>query len=78
MSETCKHGRIRCAECVYVEELEERVLFNDEELEVIRELLSAISCGYDRKTWYFGCCEANPIIEKIDAYFTKQKDDANE
>jgi hypothetical protein len=57
-----------------INRLEERALFNDEELEVIRELLSAMSCGYERETWYFGCCEANPIIEKIDAYFAKRKE----
>lgn len=68
-----RHGRIRCGECAYIEELEERALFNDEELEIIRELLSAIACGYKRETYYFGCCDANPIIEKIDAYFAKQK-----
>ena len=73
MSEVCElHGRIRCWECAYIEELKERILFDDEELEIIRELLSIVACGYERETFYFDCCDANPIIEKIDKYLKKK------
>jgi hypothetical protein len=73
MSGVCElHGRIRCWECAYIEELKERTLFNDEELEIIRELLSIVACGYERETWNFDCCDANPIIEKIDKYLKKK------
>jgi hypothetical protein len=42
--------------------------FNDEELEIIREFLLQASCGYERDTHYFGCCDANEIVEKINKY----------
>lgn len=49
--------------------MEDKLLsFNEDELEVIRELLSITSCGYDRKTYFFHCCDANEIIEKIDKH----------
>jgi hypothetical protein len=45
-------------------EQEKTLTFNEEELEIIRELLSQIACGYERKTFYYHCCDANEIIEK--------------
>ena len=39
------------------------VLFTDDELSIIRELLSDMSCGYKRTTFYHHCCEANEIIQ---------------
>ncbi len=53
--------------------------FDDEEVEVIRELLSHIACGYERETFYYDCCDANLIIEKIDKYLKDvKKDDKHE
>lgn len=55
-------------------QIEEKTLsFNDEEIEIIRELLSQMSCGYERETFYFDCCDANPIIKKIDDFLKKTK-----
>lgn len=48
--------------------------FNDDELEIIRELLSEIACGYERVDYYYHCCDANEIIEKIDDYFSGKKE----
>ncbi|MFA8439323.1 hypothetical protein [Pueribacillus sp. YX66] len=43
--------------------------FDDDELQVIRELLSQVACGYERTEFYFHCCDANEIIGKIDRHF---------
>lgn len=40
--------------------------FTKEELKIIRELLSAVSCGYERTEYYHDCCDGNEIIKKID------------
>lgn len=50
------------------------IVFNKEDLEIIRELLSIVACGYDRETYYFHCCDANDIIQKIDEW---RKNNAN-
>lgn len=50
------------------------VLFTDDELSIIRELLSDMSCGYKRTTFYHHCCEANEIIQKIDDYIGTLKE----
>lgn len=50
------------------------VLFTDDELSIIRELLSDMSCGYKRTTFYHHCCEANEIIQKIDGYIGTPKE----
>lgn len=44
------------------------LLFTDEELLIIRELLSELACGYERTTFDWHCCDANEIIQKIDTY----------
>lgn len=40
--------------------------FNDEELDVIREILSAASCGHVREEFYHHCCDVREIVERID------------
>jgi len=50
------------------------LIFNEEDLEIIRELLSIVACGYERETYYYHCCNANDIIKKIDEW---RKDNAN-
>lgn len=47
------------------------VLFTEDELEIIRELLSGVACGYERTTFHYHCCDANEIIEKIDKHLSK-------
>jgi hypothetical protein len=44
------------------------MIFDEDDLDCIRELLSAFACGYERETYDFDCCEANVIIRKIDDY----------
>jgi hypothetical protein len=44
------------------------MIFDEDDLDVIRELLSIVACGYERETYDFDCCEANEIIKKIDNY----------
>lgn len=44
----------------------ERMQFSEDEVEMIREFLSAVACGYERETYYFHCCEAAELIRKID------------
>lgn len=46
--------------------------FDDEDLEIIRELLSGIACGYERETHYFHCCDANEIVAAIDNHLEKK------
>ena len=50
------------------------MLFTDDELSIIRELLSDMSCGYKRTTFYHHCCDANEIIQKIDDYLGEQEE----
>lgn len=49
------------------------MIFDNEDLEIIRELLSSIACGYERETFYFHCCDANEIIERIDKHLKESK-----
>ncbi|MEK6453288.1 hypothetical protein NSQ82_04550 [Caldifermentibacillus hisashii] len=56
---------------------EKRLTFEEDELEIIRELLSIVACGYERKTFYFDCCEANIIIKKIDDLLVKTEGEQN-
>jgi len=42
------------------------VNFTDDEVDVIRELLSQMACNYERVEFFYHCCDANEIIEKID------------
>lgn len=51
------------------------MVFDEEELEIIRELLSQLACGHDRKTWFYDCCDANPIIDKINDLLGEQNID---
>lgn len=53
---------------------EERVLtFDVYELGIIRELLSIVACAYERDEFFYHCCDANEIIEKIDAFLEIKK-----
>lgn len=45
--------------------------FNEKEVELIREFLSAMACGYKRETTNYDCCEAKELIRRID----NQKDE---
>lgn len=49
------------------------LIFTEEELSVIREWLSLVSCGYERITYYHSCCDVNEIIKKIDDYLGTPK-----
>ena len=40
--DVCKHGRIRCAECAYVEELEDRIEELEQQNKRYREVLEEI------------------------------------
>jgi len=40
--DVCKHGRIRCAECAYVEELEDRIEELEQQNKRYREALEEI------------------------------------
>ena len=60
---------------VYYEKLIEKIIelekaldveLNREDLEITRELLSEVACGYERKNYHFHCCDANEVIKKID------------
>lgn len=42
------------------------VTFDEEEVNIIRELLSDVACGYKREEYFYHCCDVNDIIEKID------------
>lgn len=53
--------------------MEETITFDAEEADIIRELLSIIACGYERETYFYHCCEANEIIQKIDQHQGKSK-----
>lgn len=55
-------------------EKEKTLSFEEEELEIIRELLSQMACGYERKTFDFHCCDANEIIKKIDDFLGQQNE----
>jgi len=39
---------------------------DNEDLQIIRELLSGIACGYEREEFYYHCCDANDVIKIID------------
>lgn len=56
-------------------ENEKFLAFDEEELEIIRELLSESSCKYKRKTYFYHCCDANDIIKKIDETIGEPKDE---
>lgn len=55
-------------------EKEKPLAFDEEELEIIRELLSVSSCKYKRKTHFYHCCDANDIIKKIDETIGEPKE----
>ena len=42
------------------------LLMTEDELMIIRELLSFMACGYERATFDYHCCDANEIVKKID------------
>ena len=46
-------------------EQQKTLTFDEEDLDIIRELLSGIACGHERKTFFYHCCDANEIIERI-------------
>lgn len=50
------------------------MLFANDELFVIRELLSHMACNYERSTYFHDCCEANEIVKKIDDYLGVPKE----
>ena len=49
--DVCKHGRIRCAECAYVEELEDRIEELEQQNKRYREALEKISAPIDKVTY---------------------------
>lgn len=54
-------------------EQQKTLSFDEDELEIIRELLSHIACGYERETFFYHCCDANEIVQKIDQFLGKPK-----
>ena len=51
------------------------LVFDGEELSIIRELLSEHACGYEREDYYFHCCDAAEIVRKIDKYWELMGDE---
>jgi len=51
--DVCKHGRIRCAECAYVEELEDRIEELEQQNKRYREALEKISAPIDKVTYAY-------------------------
>ena len=51
--DVCKHGRIRCAECAYVEDLEDRIEELEQQNKRYREALEKISAPIDKVTYAY-------------------------
>lgn len=51
------------------------VTFDEEEVDIIRELLTVIACGYERETYHHHCCDANEVIAKIDSIIGKEDEE---
>lgn len=50
------------------------LLMTDDELMIIRELLTFMACSYERTTFDYHCCDATEMVKKIDNLLKEKKE----